>query len=311
MAAMSSRGVFGVDRGIWLHPAFDREAFTQREAWMWLISEAAFRPYGRRVDGKELQLDRGQLCHSVRFMAEAWQWSKSRVDRFLNAIEKQDMIRREHGTRTPVLTICNYDEYQTVSLPKRDEVGTTTGTRAGQERDKLEYTKNTKGSLLCESGPEKAKAAPIAKPTKRDISEPFERFRAAYPKRDGGDPREPARKKFEAMVKSGVDPEAIIAGAQAFANAERKNVGTRFIPHSATWLNKRTWEDYAAVPAETAETDVESWRVPIQNWQRDPTSWSSHAWGPAPGEPGCTVPSAALAGIAAQAVPASRQKGMH
>lgn len=141
---MSERGVFAVDRGIFDHSVFAREPFTQREAWIWLIAEAAYKPRTKRSDGKIINLQRGQLCHSIRFMAEAWQWSKSRVDRFLDVLGNQDMIRRDTGTRTPILTICKYDEYQRVSLPDRDNIGTTSGTTAGQERDKLEDIKNTK-----------------------------------------------------------------------------------------------------------------------------------------------------------------------
>ncbi|MBN9453236.1 MAG: hypothetical protein J0I42_14910 [Bosea sp.] len=140
---MSERGVFAVDRGIFEHPAFQREPFTQREAWLWLVAEAAFKERSKRADGKVIHLQRGQLCHSIRFMAEAWQWSKSRVDRFLTMLENRDMLRSEIGTRIPIITICNYCEYQRVSLPERDKSGTTSGTRAGQERDKLEDTENT------------------------------------------------------------------------------------------------------------------------------------------------------------------------
>lgn len=83
---MSERGVFAVDRGIFDHSVFAREPFTQREAWIWLIAEAAYKPRTKRSDGKVISLERGQLCHSIRFMAEAWQWSKSRVDRFLDVL---------------------------------------------------------------------------------------------------------------------------------------------------------------------------------------------------------------------------------
>lgn len=148
---MSERGVFAVDRGIFDHSVFAREPFTQREAWLWLIAEAAYKPRTKRAGGQVVSLKRGQLCHSVRFMADAWQWSKSRVDRFLDVIENQDMIRRESGTKTLLLTICKYDEYQRVSLPDRDNIGTDSGTRAGQERDKLEDIKNKEQETVAKA----------------------------------------------------------------------------------------------------------------------------------------------------------------
>ncbi len=168
---MSDRGVFAVDRGIFDHPAFQREPFTQREAWLWLVSEAAFKERTKRADGKVINLQRGQLCHSIRFMAEAWQWSKSRVDRFLTMLENRDMLRSETGTRTPIITICNYSEYQRVSLPERDKSGTTPGTRAGQERDKLEDTENTEipseTSSLRDAQAQASDDGDVAKPQPR------------------------------------------------------------------------------------------------------------------------------------------------
>src|SRR4051812_5199368 len=75
---MSGRGVFAVDRGIWSDPDFADEPFTERVAFMWLVGEAAWKPYRKRADGKLVDQARGQLCHAVRFMADAWGWSKSR-----------------------------------------------------------------------------------------------------------------------------------------------------------------------------------------------------------------------------------------
>jgi hypothetical protein len=133
---VSERGVFAVDRGIWDHPVLaSRDPFTRREAWLWLVSEAAWKPRRRRIGSASLEIDRGELAHSVRFIADAWGWPKSNVARFLEALKTETMI----GTRTDqgvtVITICNYDEYQRVSLPDRDNRGTPSGTQVGHERD--------------------------------------------------------------------------------------------------------------------------------------------------------------------------------
>lgn len=300
---MSGRGVVGIDRDVFNHPAFKPEPFPQAMAWIWLICEATHTPRLKRIDGHPFQLQRGQICHSIRFMAEAWQWSKSRVDRFLGVLENRDMIRREIGTKSGVITICNYDAYQRVALPQRDKVETPIGTKVGQSWDKLQNTENTEENLSCE---QPGKSGAERRPTQRQrnrtptaairpsrLAEQFDRFRAAYPKRDGSDPREPARKKFEAAVRSGTDPEIIIRCAELFAQAEarRGNAGSRFIPHSATWLNKRQWEDHLSDGASSsAPSDHDRWRFVVSRWQTAPQSWDSHAWGPAPREPGCRVP---------------------
>lgn len=137
---MSERGVFAVDRGVWEHDVLaSDEPFTKREAWMWLISEAAWKPHKRRILGQAIQLKRGQLVGSVRYLAEKWKWSKSTVHRFLDVLKNETMIGTEIGTGVLVITICNYDEYQKVSLPIGTLNETRNGTGAGQERDNREY----------------------------------------------------------------------------------------------------------------------------------------------------------------------------
>ncbi len=140
---MSERGVFAVDRGIWGHPCFANEPFTEREAWQWLIGEAAFKPRKKRVGNTVFDLERGQLAASIRFMAEAWQWHRNKVHRFLVKLKTETMIEHTPGQDATLITICNYDKYQRVSLPDGTVFGTLDGTSTGHQRDKLEDTKNT------------------------------------------------------------------------------------------------------------------------------------------------------------------------
>lgn len=91
----------------------------------------------------------------------------------------------------------------------------------------------------------------VAKATRSEIADRFEEFWRVYPRRDGANPKRPASKKFEAAIRSGADPSAIIAGAKAYASDEaaKERVGTSFIAQAATWLNQHRWEDYAAAAA--------------------------------------------------------------
>lgn len=77
----------------------------------------------------------------------------------------------------------------------------------------------------------------------------FENFWKAYPRRDGPNPRKPAEAKFNALVKTGLEPAFLLVEVDKFAAAEgsRGNVGTRFIPQAVTWLSQQRWSDHAAV----------------------------------------------------------------
>lgn len=132
-------GTVNISRRIWHDTAFKAEPFTEREAFMWIIMEASYKDRKKRVGNIAVNLSRGQLATSVRFMCEAWGWSKSRVDRFLKRLENRDMIGTDSGTGVNVITVCKYDDYQskpnasgTEGSKKRD----SSGTAAGQQRDK-------------------------------------------------------------------------------------------------------------------------------------------------------------------------------
>ncbi len=75
----------------------------------------------------------------------------------------------------------------------------------------------------------------------------FEKFWEAYPKRDGGNPKSPAKKRFISAVKSGVDPQAIIIAAEHLNSyyQSKSQVGSPYVPQAKTWLNERRWEDNA------------------------------------------------------------------
>jgi hypothetical protein len=112
-------GVFAVDRRIFQHRIFANEPYTEREAWLWLIGEAAWKPKRVRTPHGMISVERAQLVHSQRFLATKWRWDRSRVRRFLSLLESEGMVTQQRPSNDPAmahettrLTICNYDKYQ-------------------------------------------------------------------------------------------------------------------------------------------------------------------------------------------------------
>lgn len=125
-----SGGTFMVARGIWDHEEFMPSPFSEREAFLWLISEASWKPRRKRVGKVVVDLERGQLAHSTRFLAEAWDWSHSKVRRFLDRLENRHMIRRASDTGVSVICVVNYDTYQASAQSS----GTAAAQKAAQQR---------------------------------------------------------------------------------------------------------------------------------------------------------------------------------
>lgn len=88
----------------------------------------------------------------------------------------------------------------------------------------------------------------VAVATRPAIDEDFEKFWKGYPKRDGSNPKHPARKAYLAALKAGTEAAAILAGAVEYGRREARCVGTPYIARAVTWLRERRWEDYTATP---------------------------------------------------------------
>lgn len=120
---------------------FMDEPMTEREAWLWLIENAAWKPTKRRnAKGEAVTIDRGQLHTSLRALESVFGWGKNKVDRFLNRLEDHDMIGTASGQSGTIITICNYARYQDT----QDGLPSETGTRMGQPRDTQEEGKEIK-----------------------------------------------------------------------------------------------------------------------------------------------------------------------
>ena len=80
-------GYYQMHRG-WLdHHTLQGEPFDRRSAWCWLVEEAQWQGRRCQIGGQFVELKRGQLSHSTRFMARAWGWSEARVRRFAAVLD--------------------------------------------------------------------------------------------------------------------------------------------------------------------------------------------------------------------------------
>lgn len=140
----------------------------------------------------------------------------------------------------------------------------------------------------------------VCGPAKPDLAEAFDRFRKAYPRREGTQDWPKAREVFDRAVKSGVSPQDIVSAAGRYAADVRRRgeEGGKFVKQARSWLNGRLWEEFAALPLDvpTPSEVPDGWppRMPdpetcFSAWKRG--SWPP-AWGFPPGDPDCPLPPA-------------------
>ncbi|WP_216602378.1 hypothetical protein [Ruegeria sp. HKCCD6109] len=255
-------GTVNISRKIWRHSAFKPEPFTEREAWMWMVMEASYKPRQKPVGDIWVDLERGQLASSVRFMCDAWGWSKSRVDRFLKRLEKRDMIGTDTGTGVNVITICKYDEYQNGSASSgtpENENRDSSGTAAGQQRDKP-----NKG-LLQDERRVKEKTERAA--SSQALSQHFEDFWEAYPHRNGKKTQKGlAKSLFVKAVQSGASVAEIAQGVEAMRRDPdvQRGYGRGPVP----WLRQQGWTD--EIPDEAPQFTAINGGANAKSPQSDP-----------------------------------------
>jgi len=135
----------------------DRGSYSRYEAWQDLLMEAKYRPFEIMNKGKVVTLERGQLMAARAWLARRWNWSEKTVRGFLARLETEFMVRSETGHRqgqqkgqqkqntVNVITICNYDIYQTVIELMGLQKGQQNGHHEGQRRasEGPEYNKET------------------------------------------------------------------------------------------------------------------------------------------------------------------------
>lgn len=125
------------------HHLFHKEKFCRGYAWDWMVDHAAFKNISLDVSGRTVQINRGQLCYSIRYLAAAWNWDKAAVSRFLTRLKTETMIETQTETGQTIITICNYERFNALDLETETPTETPTETRVRQQRDSSE-TNNKK-----------------------------------------------------------------------------------------------------------------------------------------------------------------------
>lgn len=147
---MAKGGTFSVARTIWNHPVFRDQPKTEREAWIWMLSEASWRDRSVRAGDHVVALRRGQLVGSLRFCAKSWDWHDSKVRRFLARLQKHALIEVATDAGVSIITICKYDIYQGEITPvERTATRQRRSSEAKENKDERKRKEGEKESCLA------------------------------------------------------------------------------------------------------------------------------------------------------------------
>ncbi|MGN1370621.1 MAG: phage replisome organizer N-terminal domain-containing protein [Aristaeellaceae bacterium] len=149
--------------------------------------------------------------------------------------------------------VTNWSKYQT-----KDDVDESVDNSREKERLRKKAQRERKKALPQGDG---APPLPPAQPKETPLQRRFERFWEAYPRKVG---KGAAEKSFSKIKPSEELTDIMIKAVEAAKRSPQwMKDGGQFIPHPATWLNQKRWEDEIpqAEPMQPTPADrrLENW----------------------------------------------------
>jgi hypothetical protein len=284
---MSERGVFAVDRGVFDHPTFAPEPYTEREAWIWMIGAAAWKATRVRVGRHACDLQRGQLVFSARFLAVKFKWSEARIRRFLKRLKTDAMVFVSATRGSTRITICNYDKY---AFGRRadDAPNDATATHSRRKEEELKNLRKKEPPVVPLQGDglagdrleaDKAKKSKRAKKRKTQWSEGFaldDAMRAFAAERGWGPPRQDV--EFEKYHQHALQNGRLLKDWVA---------GWRTWVLNGIGYDQQRGRPPTALAPMTDTTSID-WGHRVVTFKRA-NIWPLE-WGPQPGSGGCKAP---------------------
>ena len=234
--------------------------------WEWYKNTNTFRVFlhcllmANFTDGRfeGVEVKRGQFVSSLPNLAKQTLLSIQQVRTALDHLKSTGEITDKAYAKFRVITVVKYDMYQ---QDNRQNNSQSTGYQQASNRqstgNQQQYNNNNNNNKgIMEKG-------------NNNISCLFDQFWSAYPRKEA---KAKAKTAFEKIKP---DEELLLKMIDAVEKQKKTDQWTRdggqYIPHPATWLNQRRWEDEIPVNAPVQQRQQKV--LPAQDFeQRDYTN---------------------------------------
>lgn len=121
--------------------------------WLDILIEVNFEPQKILINNKIYECNRGEKLYSLDTWAKRWNTNKSKVRRFLDLLQKENMITLKSETQTTRISVCKYDSYQDLrneseTQVKRKRNASETQVTPIKERKELKKEKNINNNIF-------------------------------------------------------------------------------------------------------------------------------------------------------------------
>lgn len=95
------------ENALWKEP----RQYSRSEAWLDLIQMAGFEDSKYILNNRAIEVQRGEIIASRRFLENRWLWGSTKVTNFLDYLKKEGMINQRQTNGQTIIILCNYDTY--------------------------------------------------------------------------------------------------------------------------------------------------------------------------------------------------------
>ena len=153
---MQSKGWVKLWREQFTHEVSERKPWCDGYAWSYLYSQANYKPGVTNFRNQYIPVERGQFITSKLKLEKIFGWSERRINSFLTSLETREMCTIRVTKRFIMITICNYEKYQS----NQDEnEGTDVGTDVGTGKEQVRTIKQVKNKRIYVEGSDELRLA--------------------------------------------------------------------------------------------------------------------------------------------------------
>lgn len=191
--------------------------------WSWCLLKASYKEYDLVVGCQKVHLMPGDFVFGRRVAASELNMSEREIRTAVDSLKTSQNIAIKTTNKYSIISVLNWDTYQQTENTNDQQ----NDQQLTNKRPTTDHKQEVKNKRI------------------KEYTSDFLQFYNEYPKHIG---KEPAWKAWQKLNGTRPDLSTIITKINEMKKAEdwTKDKG-KYIPHPATWLNQKRWEDEGVV----------------------------------------------------------------